>query len=83
MGTPIVFAAAGIGHLPEGGTGLRLLPQSLIASAQSGVQMSLQFLQLRLFLADNRQFRPQKVSYFSTCVSMLILKNEKFTNLLQ
>ncbi len=45
--------------------------------------MSLQFLQLRLFLADNRQFRPQKVSYFSTCVSMLILKNEKFTNLLQ
>ncbi|MGB6783688.1 MAG: hypothetical protein WBE36_16620 [Terracidiphilus sp.] len=59
-----------------------MLPlQGVIALAESSAQLSFQFLEFRLFVADDRQLVPDEIPHFHARVGVPILDGEKFAYL--
>ena len=80
------LASVGARHLIKDRTRFQLLLwllplQGVIALAKSSTQLSFQFLELCLFVVDDRQLVLYEIPHFHACVRVPILDGEKFAYL--
>jgi hypothetical protein len=82
----VSLTSVGTCHLIEDRTRFQvllwLLPfQGAIALAKSSAQLSFQFFELRLFVADDRQLLLYEIPHFDARVRVPVLDGKKFTYL--